>query len=432
MTLHLLLYAFTLWLGLYLLTREPHQPRLRYTGLGLIAYALTLLLHSLEAVLLRDALSIWPPLLWLTVVIHLLPEDSAWPSRLNSTVVVIALGVGSALMLLLPDWITFAGFTLLMIGAWVALWRTRRHGRTRQAWVGLLTAGILFGISIGLLFLPLAILPPDWVLLGLGVDLLILGVCIGWLNSLEAGESFAPDFRRSWLAAALLSALVIAHALLLIGTSPTPLQRLLLFSLTSIAILIVVFGRTLSALLDRLTLTPSPEVEQAQADLKAIAEAVNRRDEALDLRSMPPEDFDRLTRRTLSHLGDLTRLAASPLTRLPVIESRLSDRGESINTLSRAAELQSLLRERVDQLRPRGNGVVGTTEEWRYYNALYYPYVVGLRPYARADHDDLDPVARTVLEWLRTQVPERTLYNWQNAAARLIAQDLRETGSFWQ
>jgi oxygen-independent coproporphyrinogen-3 oxidase len=37
-----------------------------------------------------------------------------------------------------------------------------------------------------------------------------------------------------------------------------------------------------------------------------------------------------------------------------------------------------------------------------------------------------DPAARAALEWFRTAVPERTLYNWQTAAARLVARDLRE------
>ena len=31
-----------------------------------------------------------------------------------------------------------------------------------------------------------------------------------------------------------------------------------------------------------------------------------------------------------------------------------------------------------------------------------------------------------ILDWFRTQVPQRTLYNWQNAAAALVARDLRE------
>jgi hypothetical protein len=66
------------------------------------------------------------------------------------------------------------------------------------------------------------------------------------------------------------------------------------------------------------------------------------------------------------------------------------------------------------------------THKWRYYNALYFPYVTGLKPYSqRTQHIPSDPVSCKALEWFRTQVPERTLYNWQNAATKLIVQDLR-------
>ena len=37
----------------------------------------------------------------------------------------------------------------------------------------------------------------------------------------------------------------------------------------------------------------------------------------------------------------------------------------------------------------------------------------------------LDETARAALDWFHTSVPERTLHNWQNAAAKLIAEDLR-------
>ena len=37
----------------------------------------------------------------------------------------------------------------------------------------------------------------------------------------------------------------------------------------------------------------------------------------------------------------------------------------------------------------------------------------------------LDPVARQAWQWFVTEVPQRSLHNWQNAAARLIAADLR-------
>jgi hypothetical protein len=90
-------------------------------------------------------------------------------------------------------------------------------------------------------------------------------------------------------------------------------------------------------------------------------------------------------------------------------------------------ELQALLGEAIVRLRPRGQAEFGTTDAWRYYNALYFPYVVGVRPYRRRDEErSYDAVARQALEWFDRQVPERTLHNWQNTAARLIAQELRQ------
>ncbi len=84
--------------------------------------------------------------------------------------------------------------------------------------------------------------------------------------------------------------------------------------------------------------------------------------------------------------------------------------------------------ESIQRLKPHSQGDFGTSDEWRYYNVLYFPYVVGLKPYSRrAEHVGLSPSEQQALEWSRTYVPERTYYNWQNAAACLVAQDLRET-----
>lgn len=50
----------------------------------------------------------------------------------------------------------------------------------------------------------------------------------------------------------------------------------------------------------------------------------------------------------------------------------------------------------------------------------------GIRPYSvRTKRTDLDPASRQALRWFAEQVPERTLHNWQDAAARLVAADLR-------
>jgi hypothetical protein len=53
--------------------------------------------------------------------------------------------------------------------------------------------------------------------------------------------------------------------------------------------------------------------------------------------------------------------------------------------------------------------------------------VLGLKIYTLNGHQEmLDTTTKTILNWFQLSVPERTLHNWQNAAARLIAQDLRE------
>ncbi len=46
----------------------------------------------------------------------------------------------------------------------------------------------------------------------------------------------------------------------------------------------------------------------------------------------------------------------------------------------------------------------------------------------RADYDSLDDVSRAALDWFQTSVPERTSHNWQNSAAKLIAEDIRKAG----
>ena len=181
----------------------------------------------------------------------------------------------------------------------------------------------------------------------------------------------------------------------------------------------------LAGLLDRLAFSRSP-------GLRADRAALRRTEAALPLRSASPLDgvdedtFARLTRRALGHYGDLSKLVASPLTALPIIDERLAARGAPDQPLERANELKALLADRIARLKPRDGGDFGTTEQWRYYNSLYFPYVVGVRAYAQnATAAGLDPVARQAWQWFVTEVPQRSLHNWQNAAARLIAADLR-------
>jgi hypothetical protein len=166
-------------------------------------------------------------------------------------------------------------------------------------------------------------------------------------------------------------------------------------------------------------------VRQARSELRATANALQRRDPDLDPAKLDEEKFVRLTRRALSNFGDLPRLSASPLVNLSLVESRLLVKNGPDNPLERAAELKTILAESIERLKPRNGDDFGTSDEWRYYNSLYFPYVAGIKPYSsRARNYHKDPVVREALEWFRATVPERTLHNWQNVAAKLIAQDL--------
>ncbi len=440
--IQLLLFGFTLWLGLYLIVRDPGKTSLRYTGLGLAAYAawvaldglLPLFNHEPVLLALRGMLLFAPALCWFAASVDLLPEDAPAKARLTSMRGYGLIG-GLALLGLmsgLPPAATPLFFIaalilgLLLLVPLLIVYHAYRAAPSRRTLGVLLIVAIFFGLSNALLLLPL--LPPIVTLLLIGLDIILLGVCIAVLDAFDEGETLLPDALRS-LAASLLLALIFGGqvALLMLGSGASAGLIALLFGVTGAAVAVQVFADALQNVLDRLVFAPLPGLRRARADLRAAASALPRADESLQLDSLDDDTFARLTRRALSHMGDLGRLAASPLLHLSLIDTRLAGRGDAGSTLERAAELKTLLTERITRLKPRDRGDFGTTDEWRYYNALYYPYVLGLKPYSRDRLDDAQAAAnRAALEWFQTMVPERTLHNWQNAAARLVAQDLRE------
>ena len=171
----------------------------------------------------------------------------------------------------------------------------------------------------------------------------------------------------------------------------------------------------IQSLLDKLTL--SQQTINERQILRQTADALPLLS-TLETDSLNEEQFTRLTRRALSHLGDLPKLATNPLVNLSIIQGA--------NPLDRAHALKSLLIHSIQKLKPQSDSKFGTIDEWRYYNALHFPYVLGLKPYTRrTDHNSLDDASRAALDWFQTSVPERTLHNWQNTAAKLIAADLQ-------
>ena len=131
------------------------------------------------------------------------------------------------------------------------------------------------------------------------------------------------------MAATLGLAIFVGPVALVIGlsTGPTAPMLGLLVAISWLAILVQTFEARIRQALDRLAFARMPAVVRARQELQVAAEAAPRVDPALDHAAAraPADDADfiRYTRRALSHFGDLPRLAASPLTHLPLIGERL-------------------------------------------------------------------------------------------------------------
>ena len=458
--------GLTLWLGLYLLVRDARSAVARRTAVGLIAYTAALVVWLLAVELpdgapsnggdppdggsgdgglpgaeLLDGPGGWlllvlvcvPAVAWTGACVRLLPEQHPHRDRLDLlwrrvAVPLAAVAAPAAAWLGGTAYVVLAVVVLApLLTVLVIVVRAARGVRPVPAGAVLVVASLFFGLSAALIVLPLDLVPATLLLVSVDLDMLALGVTVAWSSAFDAGEALRRDMARSLLAATGVAVLFggqVGLAMLAGPGATTPLVALLLGTVAA-AVAVQVLAGPAHGLLDRLVFAGSPELTRQRAQLREVAQALPRRDDAARPGGLDDEEFVRLTRRALSGYGDLARLTASPLANLPVIGERLAARGAPDQPLERAAELKALLLESIARLKPR-DGEFGTSEEWRYYNALYFPYVVGLRPYRRTvDRRALDPVTRQAYDWFATRVPQRSLHNWQNAAARLVAADLR-------
>jgi len=171
------IYGLALWLGLYLVRRDPRSPLLLLTGLGLPAYALALACDLLAGAAsshvalvlarLRWPLTLLPALCWTGAMAYLLPEDVGYRERLTrlwriafppvlALLVLLSLGAG---LIVDSDGAVSRGVALAALGAVVLLpmlalagqvWQATRRGRSRRA-IGLLIVVTLFvALSTGL------------------------------------------------------------------------------------------------------------------------------------------------------------------------------------------------------------------------------------------------------------------------------------------
>ena len=409
LTVELFFYGFTLWLGAYLLARGSQKITVQLTGWGLLAYALALAIQviSRQSILV---LLLLPALLWIGAALYLLPEES--PNRPTWIRLWLLAAIPFAILTLINAW--FAAFIILVLAfcaGMIAKLALSSQAPFKNTFALLAVVALFVTLSLGLLLLPLQWIPASWGMLLLGFDLIFLGFTITVWDAFDEGEAIRAHLARSFVSALYYAGALVFIARLFSQTTP------LLLVLISFGILTQTFSDAIQAALDRLTLPPTTRRERQT--LRQTADAL-----PLLEQSMPAleneEQFTRLTRRALSQLGDLPKLAKSPLVNLPGIQGT--------NPIDRAHALKSLLSQSIQKLKPRSDASFGTADEWRYYNSLYFPYVLGLKPYARrADYDSLDETSRLALDWFQTSVPERTLHNWQNAAAKLIAEEIRRS-----
>ena len=439
-----LVFSLSWWLGLYLLARDPRKPVLVLAAIGLTSFAAVVALDAVRVesgvngAAFLSSIEIYlvavPGIAWFAVLLELSRPHDTWRSRAGEllAVAVVAAGafVGAAMAgtvdgpIRLGHWVMFAVISLSSLGAMLRAvfgpWQPRPV-------VGyIVVATLFFALGNAILVIPLGLVPSWLALASTGFDVVLLGVAVAMWDAFDEGQALRRDMLRSFVATGVVVVLFGGQALLGMAlTGERTALTVLLFTSVAIAVSINVLADPLAGLLDRLAFSRSP-------DLRADRATLRRTEAALPLRSTNPlesvddDTFARLTRRALGHYGDLSKLVASPLTALPIIDERLAARGAPDRPLERANELKALLADRIARLKPRDGGEFGTTEQWRHYNALYFPYVVGVRAYAQnATAAGLDPVARQAWQWFVTEVPQRSLHNWQNAAARLIAADLR-------
>lgn len=456
--IQLITFFLAWWMGLYLLGRDLANKRLRYAAFGLMAYGLALaadlLRQSADNLELETTLIRWgwpllllPALFWFGTLFYLLPGEKRFEGKADgiidiallvlALVIYIGAALSSSFVNIAAESFTpgsayylFAVFIMgLLLASFILLLRLRRERGRQQGLILIIVATIFFGLGLSILLLPLELLPRQLMLLGMGADLVILGLGIAISDAFSHGEALLPDFLRSFVYSFFIVVLFSGQVVLVMifGPGPTFPMLVLLIATIVTAVVTQTLVDPIQAGLDWLLFARVPRIRRARAEARAMASSAPRSRDVFDPESLSEDQFVTLTRRALSQMGNLPKLSASPLTRLTLIERRLSLKNADDNTLERSAELKALLAESIERLKPREQGDFGTTDEWRFYNALYFPYVAGLKPYSRrVDHSGMNETEQSALSWFQSQVPERTLYNWQNSAAKLVASDIKE------
>jgi hypothetical protein len=429
-------FALTWWLGCHLVGRDPARALLWRSAGALIAYAVAVAAWTVSPGSgAAQVLLCVPALCWAGVAVGLLPPSAPEHRQVNRGWPVLAL-IFLILAVALPDVGKLVALAPLA-GALVLLLRYRERVRPAPLPSALTAAAVLYTLGLIVVLGPIDLGPPELVLAAIGLDLLLMGYLVAVADAVESGERLLPDLSRS-LIAAVLAILVCGGpaALTMLAVPGRDAVIVLQFVLVAMVLSAVGLAGQLRAGLDRLAFLQDDRLRQNRSALLLAADALPRRRERHQMLALDAEEFRRLTRRALEDFGDVGRLLRNPLIDLPTVDRRLAARGPGVadQPLIRAAELRALLTEHVTRLKPAG--VFGTTEEWRFFNALHYCSVLGLRPYQRGPQPEgLDRDARRAVDWFRRYVPRRSLRRWQAEGAAMVAaqlwRDLVSTDPRW-
>jgi hypothetical protein len=414
-------FALTWWLACYLVGRDPGRPVLWRAAGALTSYAVAVAAWTAapDSAVAQILLCV-PALVWAGTAVGLLPDELPERRQIDRgwlvlsavfLVTVAALPAEGRLVSLAP-----------LLGGLVLLWRFGDQVRPRMLPAAVSAAAVLYGLGMVALLGPVDLGTPGPILAAMALDLLLLGYLVAVADAVDSGERLLPDLRRSAVGAVVAALFIGGPAALTMLAGVSRPVVVLQFVLVAAVMTYAGLAGPARRGLDRLAFVHDDRLRLDRAALLLLAEALPRRRERHHLIALTEPEFHRLTKRALDNFGDLGRLLRSPLIDLPTVDRRLTGRGAE-KPLARAIELRAVLQESVARLKPPG--LFGTTDEWRYYNALHFCCVRGLRPYDRRPQTDgLDRDARRALEWFRRYVPRRRMREWQAEGARLVAERL--------
>jgi len=418
-------FALTWWLGCYLVGRDPSRALLWRAAGALASYAVAVAAWALSPGSgAAQVLLCGPALFWSGVAVGLLPPSVPEHRQVNRGWPVLAL-VFLALAVALPGVGKLVALAPLA-GALVLLLRYRDRVRPAPLPSALAAAALLYAVGLVVVLGPIDLGPPALVLAAIGLDLLLMGYLVAVAEAVDAAERLLPDLTRSLLAALLAAGLCGGPAALTMLAAPDrEVVIILQFVLVAMVLSAVGLAGQLRAGLDRVAFLNDDGLRRGRTALLLAADALPRRRQRHEMPALDADEFRRLTRRALEDFGDVGRLLRNPLLDLPVVDRRLAARGPAVadQPLVRVAELRTVLTEHVARLKP--SGAFGTSEEWRFFNALHYCGVLGLQPYQRGPQPEgLDRDARRAVDWFRRYVPRRSLRRWQAEGAAMVAAQL--------